>query len=238
MKSTFFELSAWVNAVAKHPMDEEFKIERQAMRVLQRNAPKLSDYLTAAEQAQKTVYLDEHLFKWANGEVLNGQYNFCMTAEKHPRLICDVGLHHSYLVNGKKVLAAGELLFKQGQLLEITNSSGHYRLSNEEMLPFVAAMYELSAQTLLSYVSYSDTVPNVFSVEKMIKDKRIGYAQLLKENAPTYFSSLDDSLKDEVAPYAVTSHAYKPYFFAAKNNHNLHLPDETRDRYELICLSF
>lgn len=43
-------------------------------------------------------------------------------------------IHHSTLYAGKEVLGAGEVIVKNGKLIQITNKSGHYRPGIESML--------------------------------------------------------------------------------------------------------
>lgn len=48
-----------------------------------------------------------------------------------------VGRKHSWLSKGEDVLAAGELKFRNGNLVEINNASGHYLPTIEECSNFL-----------------------------------------------------------------------------------------------------
>lgn len=108
-------------------MKPEFKIEHKAMRFLPVNDPE-NVYISPEKQTPYLVSFDKRNYEFvdAKGDSLDGEYNFVLTYEEPPKLLCDPDLDHSFLSNGKKVLGAGSLFFENGCLREITNNSGHY----------------------------------------------------------------------------------------------------------------
>lgn len=152
----------------KISLKEKFKIERKAMRALPIDSPE-QEYLSAESQGQYHVDCSStHLFKNVEANLLNGSYNFVLLCDDEPILVCDPSLHHSYLANGKKVFATGSLTFDHGKLLEITNNSGHYTPTDEEMLAVIKALYKASGGTLKRYVSYCTITPKIYSVEDLL----------------------------------------------------------------------
>ena len=63
--------------------------------------------------------------------------------------------HHSYLSNGKKVLSAGYFVFEKGKLILVSNESGHYTPTNEEMLPDINFYYQIAKNEELIYEDHS-----------------------------------------------------------------------------------
>ncbi|BCA94701.1 hypothetical protein TUM19329_10620 [Legionella antarctica] len=98
---------------------------------------------------------------------MDGEYNFVLTCQEEPKLLCDKTLNHSYLANGKKILAGGSLVFKDGILIEITNNSGHYRPTDAEMLSVIRILYSASRGTLINYISYCTSEPKIYSVAEL-----------------------------------------------------------------------
>ncbi|WP_298627230.1 hypothetical protein [uncultured Legionella sp.] len=147
----------------------EFKIERKAMRQLLPNDPE-NKYVTREQQAPYIArYIEEDaLFTDGYDEVLDGTYNFVLTCEENPLLLCSEELHHSYLANGKKVLGVGTLFFEQGKLTIITNNSGHYRPTDNELLPAIKALYSVSKGTLIKYRSFCSSVVESYPVTELL----------------------------------------------------------------------
>jgi hypothetical protein len=154
---------------SKISLKAEFKIERLVMRQL---APTDAEnkYITKELQDPYIVRYSEEdsLFTDVNDEVLDGEYNFVLTCEENPILLCSEYLHHSYLSNGKKVLGVGTLSFDQGQLKIITNDSGHYRPTDEELLPIIKAFYTASNGTLFKYKSFCNSVVSIYPVAELL----------------------------------------------------------------------
>lgn len=150
-------------------MKPEFKIERKAMRFLPVNDPE-NVYISPEKQTAYLVHFDNknHEFVDAKGNPLDGEYNFVLTCEAPPKLLCDLNLNHSFLSNGKKVLGVGSLLFENGCLHEVTNNSGHYRPTDNEMLPFIKAMNTMSGGTVFTYKSYCTLTPKTFGMEGLL----------------------------------------------------------------------
>ncbi len=138
----------------KISLKSEFKLERKAMRTLAPSDPQ-QKYLNSEMQMKYNTELDEDgYFCNMNDSLWEGEYNFVLTCEDPPKLLCDKDKNHSYLANGKKVLAAGSLVFQDGKLVEMTNNSGHYRPTDEEMLATIKALYDASGETLEYFISY------------------------------------------------------------------------------------
>lgn len=155
----------------KISLKNQFKIERKVMRSLVDNDPE-QKYLNSEKQQENNLYYDvedQYFFK-ANGTTLNGEYNFVLTCEDEPQLLCSRKKHHSYLANGKKILAAGSLVFTEGRVMEITNNSGHYTPTNEEMLPVINALHDASGKTLEYFVSYCTGSPVIYSVTELVEN--------------------------------------------------------------------
>lgn len=149
--------------------EQEFKNERKAMRFFQKTNSTQNLYLTEEKQNSHTVLMENNPISYVGGKVLEGTYNFCLTCEEKPRLICSKTKHHSYLANGKRVLGVGTLLFDGGKLLEITNHSGHYKPSNNEMIDIIKVLYKLSDETLVSYKSFSEIGKGQYLVSELLE---------------------------------------------------------------------
>lgn len=145
----------------------EFKVERKAMRKLA-STDSPNQYITREQQDQYVIRLEDGYFTDATNESLHGEYNFVFTCEENPLLLCSKTLHHSWLANGKKVLGAGTLIFDQGQLEIITNNSGHYRPTNDEILPVIQALHTASNETLISYRSFCNKVVANYPVIELL----------------------------------------------------------------------
>ncbi|MDI9819427.1 MULTISPECIES: hypothetical protein [unclassified Legionella] len=156
---------------SKISLKYEFKNERKAMRFLKENGLE-NKYIDKEKQKEYVINLYEDegdiFFSDSKNEWLDGEYLFVLTCEENPKLLCDKTMHHSFMANGKKVLAAGSLLFENGVLQEVTNDSGHYRPTDEEMLPVIKALYSASNGTLRSYKSYCSDKPLIFPVIELI----------------------------------------------------------------------
>ncbi|WP_147279845.1 hypothetical protein [Legionella worsleiensis] len=151
-------------------MKPEFKIERKAMRLLSYDHPD-NFYLSPKLQKIFALHYSEELqtFVTACGNSIpDNHYHFILTCEESPQLIINESLHHSAMANGKKVLASGSLVFKCGDLVTITNHSGHYRPSDDEMLDVIKALHNASRGTLLEYQSYCTAEPLIYSVKELL----------------------------------------------------------------------
>ena len=151
-------------------MKKEFKEERKVMRILPINHPDNS-YLSNEQQQQYVLqYSEEDSIFFANeGEQIeDGEYQFVLTCEEYPRLLYSDSLHHSALSNGKKVLAAGSLIFSDGYLEKITNNSGHYRPTDDEMLDVIKALHTATDGKLIRYKSYCTKIPLEYAVHELV----------------------------------------------------------------------
>lgn len=147
-------------------MKPAFKVERQAMRLLA--FEELGNiYLNREKQDLCTLKYSEifKTFVTQDDQMLkDGEYHFILTCEYSPRLLISQYLHHSSLADGKKVLASGSLFFKDDDLYKISNHSGHYCPTDEEMLDVIKALYVASNGTLKEYYSYCTVEPLVYPV--------------------------------------------------------------------------
>ncbi|CDZ78996.1 hypothetical protein BN59_03311 [Legionella massiliensis] len=157
------------NITTKISMKNEFRTERKAMRLLPSNDPE-QKYLDKEKQDLYEIKFSEEegIFLDYEGNVLSGKYNFIITCEENPRIICHPTMNHSFLANGKKVLAAGNLFFQFDTLVTITNNSGHYRPTDEEMLPVIKALDVATEGSLLRYISHCTNEPLVYPVIELV----------------------------------------------------------------------
>ncbi|STX27609.1 Uncharacterised protein [Legionella beliardensis] len=132
-------------------------------------------YLNSKDTQNYLVDIKENNFS-LKGAVLHGEYLFVLTCENPPKLLCDKPTHHSYLANGKKVLAAGTLIFDRGALLKLTNNSGHYQPTDSEMLPAIKALYMASGKMLEIYESFSSSPPRAYLVKELINSANFAEA--------------------------------------------------------------
>jgi hypothetical protein len=171
-----------VTFFGKLALNTDYRNERKAMRFFSRNEPSKNRYLSSESQNNYRVQLDKNPMCFPDGNVLHGKYNFCLTCEESPRLLCSQNHHHSFLANGKKVLGMGTLTFDEGQLIEITNNSGHYKPTNEQMLDVIKALHYESESSLKTYVSYSHSPREVFAVSAIIEAESFSLLKPLKKN--------------------------------------------------------
>lgn len=163
-------------------MKQEFKLERKAMRTLPESHPE-NHYLSKEMQAQYAIKISEEgYFEDAKQGILNGEYNFVLTCEEEPQLLCDRDLHHSSLANGKKALAVGTLRFDNGMLVVVTNNSGHYRPTDEEMLNVIKILYKISQGALYIYKSYCSSPYCSYPVSELIKTRVFSTVKPLKQD--------------------------------------------------------
>ena len=76
----------------------------------------------------------------------------------------------------------GTLTFDGGQLIEITNNSGHYKPSNDQMVDVIKALHYESEGSLKTYVSYSHSSRDVFAVSAIIEAESFSLLKPLKKN--------------------------------------------------------
>ena len=137
-----------------------------------------------AQESYEVHVKDNHFYD-SKGNNMNGEYIFVLTCEKEPKILCckEGELLHSYLANGKKVLAAGTLSFKNGVLTEMSNNSGHYRPTDEEMLLAIKAFHIASGGSLEKYTSHSNENLKIYFVEALAKCATFSEAQPLENGA-------------------------------------------------------
>jgi len=92
----------------------------------------------------------------SNSYWLNGSYIYCLL--KGGRLFAapmNEELHHSYLVAGLPVIAAGTMEFMTGKLISISNNSGHYKVSFKTMLKVLPQIYQMACNPNLFFQDHS-----------------------------------------------------------------------------------
>lgn len=119
---------------------------------------------------------EEGIFAFPDGKIPHGKYLYVRTlsgalfAAKEEEIA-----HHSYLSNGKKVTSAGYLVFENGKLCLVSNESGHYRPTKEEMLEDLQHYYNLSKNEHLVYEDHSSVLTEncvkTFSVKAIAEKK-------------------------------------------------------------------
>jgi hypothetical protein len=154
---------------SKISLKPKFKQERLAMRILGPDNMQ-QKYLHGEKQKAHRISFSESegTFITEDGRFLSNRYNFIVTCEENPQIICHKTFNHSHLANGKKVLAAGELIFRFHELKEITNNSGHYQPQDNEMLAFIKALYVASRGTLSTYTSHCIAIHQSYPVTELI----------------------------------------------------------------------
>ncbi|STX40686.1 Uncharacterised protein [Legionella donaldsonii] len=149
--------------------------ERKRQRALQANyeessyLPEVLLKLAAELHTNKTG-----IFAFADGIMPDGKYLYVRTlsgalfAAKEKDTA-----HHSYLSNGKKVTSAGYLVFEKGKLCLVSNESGHYRPTKEEMLEDLHYYYNLSKNEHLVYEDHTSVLTEncikEFSVKAIVE---------------------------------------------------------------------
>lgn len=141
--------------------------ERKRQRRLQANYEESSYLPEVLLKFAAELHTNENgIFAFADGTVPHGKYLYvrilsgALFAAKEEDIA-----HHSYLSNGKKVTSAGYLVFEKGKLCLVSNESGHYRPTKEEMLEDLQHYYNLSKNELLVYEDHSSIL-----TEKCIKE--------------------------------------------------------------------
>jgi hypothetical protein len=100
-------------------------------------------YLSESEREESRVYTEGGKLVDSNGVPLyTGTYIFVV--DQQGRLIAsppvEGRIHHSSLGAGKPVLTAGTIKVVDGQIMQLSNQSGHYRPSTESFEHFVVAL--------------------------------------------------------------------------------------------------
>lgn len=195
------------NIFSKISLKPEFKLERKAMRTLS-EGHFFKKYLSFNQQNECIAHLSEDkLFVDNQKQPFHGTFHFVLTCEKNPRLLVHPEHHHSYLANGKKVLACGSLTFKKGKLKQISNNSGHYRPTDEEMFSLIKALYHATNGSLKYYKSYSHSPATVYSVSSFLKSTN---SPIVRKKAiddsepnfePLYTETTEEKLETEERRY-------------------------------------
>ncbi|KTC86949.1 hypothetical protein [Legionella brunensis] len=131
-----------------------FRIERKLERIKAKLGDGDTKYFSDKERKRHQLFFNGNKFI-TQGEVAHGTYMFVRTLDNLIIVSSDGSLHHSYLANGKKVSSVGYFIFEYGKLKCVSNESGHYTPTNEEMLPDLLFYYELAKNPELIYEDHS-----------------------------------------------------------------------------------
>lgn len=98
-------------------------------------------YLNSHDRKQYELTFKDNVYRDSLGNLLHGEYLFIMLPNN--RLYgCKPGTQrfHSYLSSGLNVKAAGILFCYYGVIVTVSNESGHYKPTTEEMRPALARL--------------------------------------------------------------------------------------------------
>jgi hypothetical protein len=87
---------------------------------------------------------------------------------------------HSALANGKKVLAAGKIELKEGRLIKVSNESGHYMPTDEEMRYMLSKFHSLSQNANLVYESHCRALEGIIQ-QHLVSDFLKNTPSIIKE---------------------------------------------------------
>ncbi len=119
-------------------LQPEYYVERLAESYVRKN------YLSKHERENYAITCENGTWLNADGFKLNDAYLYCLLPDNRLYAVSiDISAdqddqpirNHSHLVAGLPVKAAGFLYFKEGTLVTISNDSGHYKPSAQNMLP-------------------------------------------------------------------------------------------------------
>lgn len=113
-------------------------------------------YLSSGDRKQYQLNVKDNVYKDSLGNLLHGEYLFIMLPN-NKLYGCKPGTQrfHSYLSSGLNVKAAGILFCHYGVIVTVSNESGHYKPTNEEMRPALALLAKNSG-TQLIFEDHSD----------------------------------------------------------------------------------
>lgn len=108
-------------------------------------------YLHSQDRELYEIKLENGIYKDNKGDVLHGDYIYVLFPN-NKLYGCRLGKQrfHSYLSSGLNVKAAGILYCLYGRIITVSNESGHYKPTHQEMLP------------ALSYLQGSSPTPLIF----------------------------------------------------------------------------
>ncbi|KTD19258.1 Uncharacterised protein [Legionella lansingensis] len=198
-------------------LKDNFRQERKEQRELQTKYG-VSDYLIPlAAELSCELSCNNGVFSFPNGHKPDGMYLYVRTL-KGKIFAAELGgsiRHHSYLSNGKKVLSAGHFFFDHGKLILVSNESGHYTPTNEEMLSEIEFYYSISKNEDLIYEDHSN-VPTSKQVHRY-KAQDIVRAKDITRVQPII------TINDAKSNFG----KILPRFFAAKVNQNKGTSEKT-----------
>lgn len=146
------------NPYALFSLKSEYKEERRLERAYQK-AGEIGSYYTDDQQKNAELKPKDGIF-YLNGKKASGTFIYTVipdSTDPYYRIIVsnEKGCRHSMLSNGKKVLAAGSLNLEEGVLIRVSNNSGHYRITAEEMRTMVEKFLEISKNPALIFEDHS-----------------------------------------------------------------------------------
>ncbi len=119
----------------------------------------IKNYLSNSERIQYSVMNADGIFYSKDMKPLEGEYLYCLLPDGN--LFCAKSkevVNHSHLVAGLPVIAAGHAFFKAGNLIILSNNSGHYKPTSMQMLNGILCMGMKSLAEFL-FEDHSDCSP-------------------------------------------------------------------------------
>lgn len=110
-------------------MSAEFDVEKKQ----EKQAPQF--YLSEFARQKYRAYVQDGHF-YTNGKLLCSTYLYVLMPDDTLYIAPTSEVrNHSFLANGEDVKGAGMIYFSQGQLITISNESGHYKPKRVQMIP-------------------------------------------------------------------------------------------------------
>ncbi len=186
---------------------------------------------------------------YINGEVASGRYLYArgMDETLYGYKINDnedPNVHHSFFTEGNNVLSAGYFRFSEinnensldntlpaGIMLSVSNESGHYTPTNEEMLDQVEYYYNVSKNSNLVYIDHT-RAPS----EKQIYHYKA--SEFVKQNGDVSLLNPIDKLPSEESHYGKKLNSFTRDFYKDFRENFLSKPSKTgytpNDEFTLI----
>jgi hypothetical protein len=132
-------------------MKSDYKKERRGQRHIQERKSLdesigtlalYKKYYSTKKQQRHTLTLvgNKFVFTNDNDKRPEGKYTYVVDTKGNLIVSNEENVHHSHLADGKKVKAAGEVIFEKGKLIAIDNYSGHYKPTLLEMMDVLMSL--------------------------------------------------------------------------------------------------
>ncbi|HHT0591694.1 TPA: hypothetical protein ACTXXA_000647 [Legionella anisa] len=164
------------------PLKPKAKQERQSERIFQERGATLYNYFSDEQQQAARIKVDDNgLFYNVKNERLSGLFLYVSLPDEQIIFVEDNGkFFHSALANGKKVLAAGKLELQEGMLIKVSNESGHYMPTDEEMRYMLSQFLSLSKNINLVYESHCRAIEGIVQ-QHLVSDFLKSKHSIIKE---------------------------------------------------------